>query len=171
MSVICTRISRPQRKIMLCAVLSEFLQSVLPFPCNVCISVTSEHRQGDFVTCWVPSAVMGLFWDFRTGYRGKISRNLQVWNGISAPAVYRNNHCSAGAFGCCTYCYCSLCICEVVSFALNCWNVPIIHSGIFIFLINCKSEAKALCVAVWYSAQGDKRVCIAGIQKKEYRQD
>ena len=35
---------------MLCAVLSEFLQSVLPFPCNVCISVTSERRQGDFVT-------------------------------------------------------------------------------------------------------------------------
>jgi len=28
-------------------VLSEFPQCVLPLPCNVCISVTSEHHQSD----------------------------------------------------------------------------------------------------------------------------
>jgi len=35
---------------MLCEVLSECPQYVLPLPCNVCVSVTSERRQGDGVT-------------------------------------------------------------------------------------------------------------------------
>ena len=35
---------------MLCEVLSEFPQHVLPLPCNVCASVTLERRQGDGVT-------------------------------------------------------------------------------------------------------------------------
>jgi len=36
-----TKISRPEQKMMLCEVRSEFSQSVLFLPCNVCISVTS----------------------------------------------------------------------------------------------------------------------------------
>ena len=40
----------PEREIMLCEVLSEFSQPALPLPCNVCISVMSEHRHGDGVT-------------------------------------------------------------------------------------------------------------------------
>ena len=32
---------------MLCEVLSEFPKYLLPLPCNVCVSVQSEHRQGD----------------------------------------------------------------------------------------------------------------------------
>ena len=35
---------------MLCELLSESPQHVWPLPCNVCVSVTSEHRQGDGVT-------------------------------------------------------------------------------------------------------------------------
>jgi len=34
---------------MLCEVLSEFQQPVLPLPCNVCVNLTSERRQGDSV--------------------------------------------------------------------------------------------------------------------------
>ena len=40
-----TKISMSEREIMLCEVLSEFLQYVLPLPCNVCVNVTSERRQ------------------------------------------------------------------------------------------------------------------------------
>jgi len=47
---ISIKISMSERQTMLCEVLSEFLQYLLPLPCNVCISVTSEHRQGDSVT-------------------------------------------------------------------------------------------------------------------------
>jgi len=36
-----TKLSRPQREIMLCKVLSEFPKYVLPLPCNICINVTS----------------------------------------------------------------------------------------------------------------------------------
>jgi len=35
---------------MLCEVLSAFPQQVLPLPCNLCISVTSQHCQGVGVT-------------------------------------------------------------------------------------------------------------------------
>ena len=35
---------------MLCELLSEFLQYVLPLPFNACVNVTSERRQGDGVT-------------------------------------------------------------------------------------------------------------------------
>ena len=35
---------------MLCELLSEFPQYVLPLHCNVSISVTSERRHGDGVT-------------------------------------------------------------------------------------------------------------------------
>ena len=39
-----------EREIMLCEALPAFPQHMLPLPCNVCISVTSHHRQGDGVT-------------------------------------------------------------------------------------------------------------------------
>ena len=39
-----------EREIMLCEELSEFLQYVLPLPCNACVSVMSERRQGDGIT-------------------------------------------------------------------------------------------------------------------------
>ena len=45
---ISIKISTSEREIMLCEVLSEFPQYVLPLPCNV--NVTSERRQGDGVT-------------------------------------------------------------------------------------------------------------------------
>ena len=32
---------------MLYEMLSQFPQHVLPLPCNVCVTVTSERRQGD----------------------------------------------------------------------------------------------------------------------------
>jgi len=35
---------------MLCEVLAEFIQYLLPLPCNVCVNVTSERSQGDGVT-------------------------------------------------------------------------------------------------------------------------
>jgi len=35
---------------MLCEVLSEFPQYVLPLQCNACADVTSERRQGNGVT-------------------------------------------------------------------------------------------------------------------------
>jgi len=35
---------------MLCEEVSEFPQYVLPLPCDVCVNVTSECRQGDGVT-------------------------------------------------------------------------------------------------------------------------
>ena len=41
MRFIHAKISRSKREIMLCEALSEFLQRVLPLPCNACINVTS----------------------------------------------------------------------------------------------------------------------------------
>ena len=41
MRFICTKLCRPERKIMLCDVLSEFPKYMLLLPCNICISVTS----------------------------------------------------------------------------------------------------------------------------------
>ena len=35
---------------MLCEGLTAFPQYVLPLPCNACVNVTSERRQGDGVT-------------------------------------------------------------------------------------------------------------------------
>ena len=46
---ISTKIFTSEPEIMLCEVLSEFPQYVLPLPCNVCVNVTSERRQGDGV--------------------------------------------------------------------------------------------------------------------------
>jgi len=50
------------REIMLCEELSEFPHYVLPLPCNVCVNVTSERRQGDSVTVShnYPSVVVKL---------------------------------------------------------------------------------------------------------------
>jgi len=42
-----TILSRPEREIMLCEVLSEFPKYVLPLPCNVCISVTQCDQRID----------------------------------------------------------------------------------------------------------------------------
>jgi len=39
-----------EREIMLCEGLPAFPQYVLPLPCNACVNVTSERRQGDGVT-------------------------------------------------------------------------------------------------------------------------
>ena len=50
MLFIYTKLSRPEREIMLYEVLSEFPQYVMPLPCNACVNVTSERRQGDGVT-------------------------------------------------------------------------------------------------------------------------
>jgi len=35
---------------MLCEVLSQFPQHLLPLPCNACVIVTSERRQSDGIT-------------------------------------------------------------------------------------------------------------------------
>jgi len=35
---------------MLCEVLSEFSQPVLPLPCNVSVNLTSGRRHGDSIT-------------------------------------------------------------------------------------------------------------------------
>jgi len=35
---------------MLCKALSQFLQYVLPLPCNDCINVTPERRQSNGIT-------------------------------------------------------------------------------------------------------------------------
>ena len=44
------KISRREPDIILCRVLSEFRKHIPPLPCNVCISVTSEHRYGDRIS-------------------------------------------------------------------------------------------------------------------------
>ena len=41
MQFVYTKLSRPEKEIMLCKVLSEFPKYVLPLPRNICINVTS----------------------------------------------------------------------------------------------------------------------------------
>jgi len=50
MQFICTKITRRQREIMLCEMLSELSQHEPPLSCEVSINVTSECGHGDVIT-------------------------------------------------------------------------------------------------------------------------